>query len=87
VFPARDGGLRSIPTGDGSRAASRASSTFNQGVAVKTGDLTWDGTSISGSTCGNHVSCYQPGFAPAGHYVARMCATPGNLTTAHGGFP
>jgi hypothetical protein len=60
---------------------------FDQGIAVKTGELPWDGTSITGSTCGNHVGCYQSGFAPSGHYVARMCATPGNLTTADGGFP
>ena len=33
------------------------------------------------------MACYQPGFAPAGHYVARMCATPGTITTADGGFP
>lgn len=39
------------------------------------------------STCGNNLACYQPGFAPAGRYVAKMCATPGNLKTADGGFP
>ena len=38
------------------------------------------------STCGNHVSCLEAAFAPAGHYVARMCATPGDLRTADGGF-
>jgi hypothetical protein len=60
---------------------------FNQGVPVETGDLTWDGSSYAGSMCGNNMACYQPAFAPAGHYVAHMCATPGNLTTADGGFP
>lgn len=54
---------------------------------METFALTWDGLSYTGSTCGNGMGCYQPGFAPAGHYVARMCATPGNLTTADGGFP
>jgi hypothetical protein len=50
-------------------------------------DFTWDGTSVTPATCGNNVACYQPGHAPAGHYVARMCATPGTITTADGGFP
>jgi hypothetical protein len=50
------------------------------GVAVKTTDFPWDGSSYGTSTCGNNLTCYLPGFAPPGHYVARMCATPGNLT-------
>jgi hypothetical protein len=57
---------------------------FPQGYPVETLDVPWDGATHSTSTCGNNVSCYQPGFAPAGHYVARMCATPGNLTPADG---
>jgi hypothetical protein len=51
-----------------------------------TNDFTWDGTSNTGSTCGAHVTCFQPGAAPAGRYVARMCATPGVATPADGGF-
>ena len=47
-----------------------------------TNELTWDGASATASTCGNNVACYQPAFAPAGRYVARMCATPGTLMTA-----
>jgi hypothetical protein len=30
---------------------------FEQGVAVKSGDLTWDGSSYRGSTCGNKMAC------------------------------
>jgi hypothetical protein len=52
-----------------------------------TNDTTWDGTMAMASTCGKHLACSQPEAAPAGHYVARMCATPGDLTTADGGFP
>jgi hypothetical protein len=50
-------------------------------------ELTWDGTSAMASTCGNNMACYRPEAAPPGHYVARMCATPGNLTTADARFP
>jgi hypothetical protein len=60
---------------------------FPQGEAVKTSEFPWDGSSYGTSTCGNKMACYVPEVAPAGHYVARMCATPGNLTTADGGFP
>jgi hypothetical protein len=60
---------------------------IQEGVAVKTTELQWDGSSYSTSTCGNRMTCYQPGFAPAGHYVARMCATPGNIANGDGGVP
>ena len=49
--------------------------------------MSWDGSSYATSTCGNKMTCYQPIIAPAGHYVAKMCATPGNITTVDGGFP
>ena len=55
-------------------------------MAVTTAELSWDGSIYPTSTCGNNVSCYQPGFAPAGHYVAKMCATPGTLKTAANGI-
>jgi hypothetical protein len=57
-----------------------------QGLPVNN-DFTWDGTSTTTSTCGNKMACFQPGFAPAGHFMTRMCATPGVLTTADGGSP
>jgi hypothetical protein len=60
---------------------------ISEGMVVKTTELPWDGSSYTTSTCGNQMSCYQPGFAPPGHYVAKMCATPGKVTTADGGFP
>jgi hypothetical protein len=49
--------------------------------------FTWDGTTFAttASTCGNHVACELPTFAPAGQYVARMCATPGTFTSDDGG--
>jgi hypothetical protein len=48
--------------------------------------FTWDGATYSTSTCGAGVMCYQTQFVPGGHYIARMCATPGNVTTADGGL-
>jgi hypothetical protein len=50
-------------------------------------ERTWDGTAATtASTCGNHLSCERPAFAPAGRYIARLCATPGDVTTVDGGF-
>jgi hypothetical protein len=51
------------------------------GVAVSGAELKWDGRSYPTSTCGAGVACYQPTFVPAGQYIARMCATPGVLTS------
>jgi hypothetical protein len=48
-------------------------------------DFIWDGTSTVPSTCGQQVACSQQDAAPAGQYVARMCATPGNVTRDDGG--
>jgi hypothetical protein len=56
------------------------------GVAVTAPELKWDGTFYKTSTCGQGTSCYAPGHAPAGKYVARMCATPGTSSTPDGGF-
>jgi len=56
------------------------------GVAVTGPELKWDGTFYKTSTCGQGTSCYAPGQVPAGKYVARMCATPGTLSTPDGGF-
>jgi hypothetical protein len=55
-----------------------------QALPVKI-ERTWTGTVANPSTCGSHVNCFEPATAPTGHYVARMCATPGDLTTADGG--
>ncbi len=58
-----------------------------QGFPVKTSEISWDGSSYRSSTCGGGTACFQPQVSPAGHYVARMCATPGTITTADGGIP
>ncbi len=50
------------------------------GVAVTSAELKWDGSTYQTSTCGAGISCYQPTIAPAGKYIARMCATPGKLS-------
>jgi hypothetical protein len=57
-----------------------------RGIAFTGGKLDWDGTIYTMSTCGMSTSCYAPSHAPAGKYVARMCATPGTLSTPDGGF-
>jgi hypothetical protein len=56
-------------------------------MPVKTMEFKWDGAAVSQSTCGNKMTCYQPGFVKAGHYVARMCATPGTIIPSDGGLP
>jgi hypothetical protein len=58
---------------------------ISQGFAVKTMEFQWDGSAVTGGTCGKNMGCIQPGFVPAGHYVAHMCATPGTLTSPDGG--
>jgi hypothetical protein len=46
--------------------------------------LTWDGSTYPLSKCGQGTECYSGLVkAPAGKYVARMCATPGTLTMAN----
>jgi hypothetical protein len=47
----------------------------------------WDGQVHATSTCGMNTTCYQARFAPPGHYLAVMCATPGRLTGGDGGPP
>jgi hypothetical protein len=58
---------------------------ISQGLPVKTMEFQWDGSAVTTSTCGNKMTCYQPGFVTAGHYVAHMCATPGTIAPADGG--
>ena len=48
--------------------------------------IDWDGSSYTSSTCGMNVPCNQKNQAPAGHYIARMCGTPGKLDNPDGGF-
>lgn len=45
----------------------------------------WDGQLFAMSTCGMNTGCYQARHAPAGRYLAVMCATPGRLTGGDGG--
>jgi hypothetical protein len=37
---------------------------------------TWDGTYVEHLTCGASMACTHPACAPAGNYIARMCAYP-----------
>jgi hypothetical protein len=48
--------------------------------------LDWDGSSYTASTCGANVGCYEKTQVPAGHYIARMCGTPGKVDNADAGF-
>jgi hypothetical protein len=56
-----------------------------QGLAFTGAQLSWDGSSYPMSTCGAGTACYAPQFVAPGRYIARMCATPGTLTTPDGG--
>jgi hypothetical protein len=55
------------------------------GIAATGDQISWDGSSYPMSTCGTGTSCYAPRFVSPGQYVARMCATPGVLTSSDGG--
>jgi hypothetical protein len=44
--------------------------------------MTWQGEIYEASTCGGNVGCVRARFVAPGRYVARMCATPGELTTS-----
>jgi hypothetical protein len=57
------------------------------GVAVTTVEQTWDGSYYESSTCGQGMACVIPRHVPPGHYVARVCATPGTLAESDGGPP
>jgi hypothetical protein len=50
------------------------------GVMITTVESTWDGSYVESSTCGNAVACTTPRFVRPGRYVARLCATPGEVT-------
>jgi hypothetical protein len=50
------------------------------GVEIRTIDATWDGSYVESSTCGNAVACTRPRFVRPGRYVARLCATPGDVS-------
>ncbi|MDB4981633.1 MAG: hypothetical protein JWM82_2385, partial [Myxococcales bacterium] len=50
-------------------------------------ELAWDGLIYETSTCGNNVSCSDRKAAPAGKYLARLCALPGKVDSADGGLP
>lgn len=58
------------------------------GLAVTSAELQWDGRAYEMSTCNEgHVACQQLTFVPAGTYIARMCATPGMVSTSPDGTP
>jgi hypothetical protein len=51
-------------------------------------DFLWDGTFTTTSTCGgSQQMCQQQVHARAGHYVAHLCATRGEVFSNDGGFP
>lgn len=47
---------------------------------------TWSGTAFRSSTCGAGEACVEPTCAPAGQYVARMCAFREEAPGEGGGF-
>ena len=50
-----------------------------QGFPVTNVEMTWNGSYIGDSKCGDNRDCYLTKYLPAGNYVAVMCATPGTL--------
>lgn len=46
---------------------------------VNNESIRWDGAYQEPGSCGADVSCHSPRFASAGRYLARMCATPGQV--------
>ena len=48
-------------------------------------ERTWDGSYYEQSICGLGVGCISQKFAPPGHYVAQMCATPGMIVEGDAG--
>ena len=59
------------------------------GIGVELSEIahTWNGAYLESSRCGETVPCHIPRFVPPGRYVARMCATPGVLSTSSVGQP
>jgi len=62
-----------------------AGACFTPGGLIMQVERTWDGSYFESSICGLDVGCIQPKFAPPGHYVAQMCATPGMLSGGDAG--
>ncbi len=59
-----------------------------QGIPYTGGTWTWDGSYLAGATCGaSHVACSDRTYAPAGRYVAHLCATPGSVVSQDAGLP
>jgi hypothetical protein len=58
----------------------------SHGEAFTGATYTWDGMTYAASTCGAGTSCTLGKKAPAGKYIARMCATPGTITNADAGL-
>jgi hypothetical protein len=56
-----------------------------EGFPVTNVEMTWDGSYIGSSKCGDNRDCYLTKYLPAGSYVAVMCATPGILDAPDGG--
>src|SRR5205814_6717289 len=61
---------------------------ISQGISFTGEELTWDGGYLEGSTCGaSATACTRRRFAPSGHYLVTMCATPGTISAPDGGSP
>jgi hypothetical protein len=59
--------------------AGLCSPNTNYGLPITSVQATWDGSYAESSTCGSGAACYNPRFVAPGRYVARLCATPGDL--------
>src|SRR5690606_3286949 len=46
---------------------------------VSNEEVTWDGSYQEPGSCAAGDTCYTLRYAPAGRYLARMCATPGSV--------
>ena len=54
-------------------------------VALTQVEKTWDGSFYPSSTCGNSTPCTDMRYVAPGRYRARLCATPGVVSTAQAG--
>jgi len=58
---------------------------ITQFIDITGGTLNWDGSYITGSSCGSAVSCVETVYAKPGKYVASMCASPGHASAPDAG--
>jgi hypothetical protein len=63
------------------------SACTNQALDITGGAVTWDGSYYLWSQCSMGTACRDRAFAPAGHYTAVFCSTPGAIVKPDGGAP